>query len=71
MSGRDASCGTCRWWGGRISGRVYDPGPCRRYPPTAVSLHYYDLGKQRNVWPIMSPDDFCGEHQPHTPKEQP
>ena len=55
------TCETCRWWGGRISGRLYDPGPCRRYPPTVwANLK----GPNANVRPIMGPNDWCGEHQP-------
>lgn len=53
------ACGTCRWWGGHISGRVYDPGPCRRYPPIR-----FGNGDHLQHRPIMSPDDFCGEHTP-------
>lgn len=57
----DKTCGTCRWWGGRISGRVYDPGPCRRYPPHP---HVAQSGFVQSILPSMRPDDFCGEHQP-------
>lgn len=59
----DKTCGTCRWWGGRISGRVYDPGPCRRYPPLRMGPTSYEQYR-----PIMSINDLCGEH---TPKEPP
>ena len=61
------TCGTCRWWGGRISGRVYDPGPCRRYPPQVMTNRPQPYSDQWNVWPTMKPGDFCGEHQPKEP----
>lgn len=60
------ACGTCRWWDGRISGRVYDPGPCRRYPPTV--FYNTERPAQQKAWPITDIKDFCGEH---TPKDKP
>lgn len=57
-----ARCGTCRWWMGRVSGRIYSPGDCRRYPPSVVVRDRRDDLHQ--VWPTMSILDFCGEHQP-------
>jgi len=44
-------CETCRFWAGRISGRIYTPGACRRYPPAATDLQ-------------TSPSNWCGEWQP-------
>lgn len=54
-------CETCRWWCGRVSGRVYTPGECRRYPPQIVVRDRSD--DLHRVWPTMSIHDFCGEHQ--------
>lgn len=59
-------CETCRWWGGRVSGRVYDPGPCRRYPPQVVIRDQFQ--DVHFIQPKMSINDFCGEH---TPKDRP
>lgn len=65
----DKTCGTCRWWGGRISGRVENPGPCNRYPPTVWPHGQFGIGVERfNVRPTMRAGSFCGEH---TPKEPP
>lgn len=62
MNTADKTCETCRWWGGRINGRVYSPGACRRYPPfVVVRDRHNDL---QNVRPIMGPYDLCGEHHP-------
>lgn len=47
-------CETCRYWGGRVSGLLYTPGPCLRYPPISDQHHR----------PMMSIRDWCGEHQP-------
>jgi len=41
-------CGTCKWWKGRISGRVYTPGLCVRYPPPNETTQI---------------DHFCGEYR--------
>ena len=57
------TCQTCRWWGGRLSGRVYTPGPCHRYPPTAIVRdNRYEV--VQSAWPVTRIDDWCGEHQP-------
>lgn len=53
------TCATCRWWGGRISGHVYEPGPCRRYPPAVMRAST----RVFNVQPNMRPTEYCGEHQ--------
>lgn len=53
------TCATCRWWGGRISGHVYEPGACRRYPPAVMRVR----DRNFNVLPTMRPTDYCGEHQ--------
>lgn len=52
-----ATCETCRWWGGKVTNRVYVRGTCRRYPP---------ISREHNR-PIMDLTDFCGEHQPKEP----
>ena len=57
---RNERCETCRWWGGRVSGRVYTPGPCHRYPPAVVVRdRFEDLHQVR---PTMNPHDRCGEY---------
>lgn len=41
------TCQSCRWWQGGISGRIYNPGKCRRFPPPN---------------PVTHINDFCGEY---------
>lgn len=51
-----STCETCRYWGGRVSGRVYIPGPCRRYPPVMLSE------QTKAYHPITHIADWCGEY---------
>jgi hypothetical protein len=53
-------CETCAWWGGKISGRTYTPGPCYRYPPQVIVRDRY--GDKQNARPIMAAHDWCGEY---------
>jgi len=53
------TCETCRWWGGRVVGRTYTPGECRRYPPIK-----FGLGPREQGRPFMDISDLCGEHRP-------
>lgn len=57
-------CETCRWWCGKVSGKVYYPGECRRYPPTIAPDDKPYNRSYAKVWPVMSVSDWCGEHSP-------
>ena len=46
------TCETCRFWRGKVSGRVYTMGPCVRFPPDG-----------NNLRPRMPPQDWCGEYR--------
>lgn len=48
-----ARCETCKWWGGRISGRIAKTDLCRRYPPNPGG-----------GLPVVAHCEFCGEHSP-------
>ena len=40
------TCEHCRWWQGRVRGKVHYPGECLRYPPPNPTTIY---------------NHFCGE----------
>jgi hypothetical protein len=39
--------------------RFIDAGQCRRYPPTV--FHDSRRNKATTMWPLVSPDNWCGE----------
>lgn len=52
-------CGNCRHWH-RLTASY---GQCRRYPPCIASTRLEKEGPY-GVFPLVSLDDFCGEHEP-------
>ena len=69
-------CETCRFRSGDL---FYNPDrgtaefhsamfACKRRAPVVTGgLHCPTM----TVWPMVMNTDFCGEHQPHTPKDRP
>ncbi len=71
------TCETCKWWG-RERAHDYDwpYGQCRRNPPALTDKlqvlpyrdpdqpHQLDIVVPKGVWPWVTFDDWCGEHQP-------
>ena len=53
-------CRWCRYWGIKPHNRVDILGqrPCLRYPPVGYP---HSLGGPDQVWPMMRPEDWCGE----------
>lgn len=47
------TCGDCRFYDSQRS----DKGYCRRMPPTVAGW------RQETVWPIVTTEEWCGEHQ--------
>lgn len=58
------TCETCRYWCGKVSGRLYSPGECRRYPPAIAPDDTPYSRLYTKVWPVMSAKEWCGEHTP-------
>ncbi len=50
-------CLTCRWFAWHTAA-VGSDGDCKRRAPTLTSN-----GNGRGVWPVVSEDDRCGEHE--------
>ena len=57
----EESCGDCKFW----SQSLHDTsaGVCLRYPPSISD------SRQSIVRPMMSEDEWCGEHRPLTPAD--
>lgn len=55
----DDRCSTCRHY--------WVDGECRRYPPSPGTWKPTREGEQAWIdrsWPVVEPDDWCGEHSP-------
>ncbi len=73
MSDRPDRCETCRFWevyhnGGPDEDPQYDPGECRRHPPTLLqTMELRRIDATANIyvgkawWPETMRDDWCGE----------
>lgn len=40
---------------------------CRRYPPTPLAVQHGNQVQVVNVYPVIAPDNVCGEHLPARP----
>ena len=47
------TCATCRY--------CYE-SECRRNPPTAAAMIWRGSPEGVRMWPVVDPDDWCGEH---------
>lgn len=65
----EETCKNCKYLGAVFRGEY---GPCRRYPPIMDKAFAKMDGNPRGfnessaywVFPIVAPDDYCGEHKP-------
>lgn len=67
----EPKCETCRFW---LRYEDDETGQCRRRPPEVASLFVLNMlaqgraqevsMRERGEWPLTSPRDWCGEHQP-------
>lgn len=53
----NATCKTCPWFSQNDYMREHNGGECRRNAPVM-----FELPGEYVVWPIVTPDDWCGEH---------
>jgi hypothetical protein len=58
----DQCCNNCRFCHVELTGDITVSIQCRRYAPR--KLHGVGTGYESDRWPVIAPDDWCGEFEP-------